>query len=116
MKKIVLIIAGLLLAGSTLTSAKNSPTVASKLPDVIKEAINDKMDYPKYSKNNGIEGEVWMRFVVTNESKLEIIELSSTHPKLGDYVNDELKDFYIADGIKYKDSEYYLKVSFDLIK
>jgi len=116
MKKIALIITGLLLAGTTLLSAKNSPTVATQLPTSLKEAINNQMDYPKYSKNNGIEGEVWMKIAVTPESKLKIVELSATHPNLGEYVKEELVDFYIQEGIHFQNSEYYLKVTFNLFK
>lgn len=116
MKKIALIVTGLLFVGSFMLNAKTSPTVANQLPLTIKEAINSKIDYPKSSKNDGIEGEVWLKFALSQESKLEIIELSATHPKLGNYVKSELKDFYINEGFKFQNSEYYLKVTFDLIK
>jgi len=115
MKKVIGIIVVLIFGLTTLVGAKKLPTVAAKLPVNLKEAIIDDLNYPKAAKLNNLEGDVWMKICVTEESKVKVIDLSSTNPDLGEYVKKELSSLYVENPGCNTGQVYYLKVKFDLL-
>ncbi len=115
MKKVVVLLVAIALGLTTAVSSKELPTVAAKLPANLKDVITKNLYYPQDAKLNLLEGDVWMKVCVTDESKVKVIDLSSTNPELGVYVKKELSSLYIDDSGCKAGQVYYLKVKFDLI-
>lgn len=96
--------------------AKETPPIAIKVPSHLKEVVIDQIDYPKFAKNDLIEGVVWMRICVNESSILKIVDLSSTNPELGEYVKSKLTSVHVEKPECKTNQIYYLKVKFDLIE
>ncbi len=116
MKKSVFMIIGIVAISLSTLSAKNLPAVAAKLPSNLKDAIAQEIDYPDFAQNNMTEGEVWMKVTVSNDDKVNIVDLSATQPELGEYVKQELSDLYVTNLGVHNGQIYFLKVKFDLIE
>lgn len=114
MKKVVLLLVGIVAISLTGLNAKNLPSVAAKLPASFKDAITHEIDYPSFAKENQVEGEVWMKVTVNDDSKLRIVDLSSTQPELGKYVEKELANLTIENSGVQSGQVYFLKVAFEL--
>lgn len=99
---------------TTALHAKKLPTVAAKLPTNLKETIAENLDYPKKAEMSLIEGDVWLKVCVTEESVIKIVDLSATNPLLGEYVKKELGSLYVENPGCQAGQVYYLKVKFDL--
>lgn len=116
MKKLMLTLIGIVAISLTGLNAKSLPAVAAKLPAEFKEAIVSEIDYPNFAQQNLIEGEVWMKVMLQNDSKLRIVDLSSTQPELGEYVKNELSDVTLINSNVKPGQEYFLKINFELVK
>lgn len=116
MKRVVFLISSLLIVSTLSLSAKKLPTVAAKLPSNLKQEIMDEIDYPDFAQDELIEGEVWMKVCVSEESKVQIIDLSATNQKLGSYVKSELSDLYVDNPGCDAGQVFYLKVDFNLLE
>ena len=114
MRKISILSIVLLLLCVTFTSAKTLPVPAQKLPKELKEQIVKQLDYPKQARNELIEGDVWIKVCVDENSKVKIIDLSATDPQLGEYVKKELSSLHVENPGCSPGQEYYLKVRFHL--
>ncbi|MDA3892830.1 MAG: hypothetical protein PF517_14305 [Salinivirgaceae bacterium] len=114
MKKIVVVLVALVFALTTTVEAKKLPAVAAKLPVQLKGVITENLSYPSGALNQYLEGDVWMKICVTDESKIKVIDLSSTNPELGVYVKKELSSLYVDNPGCKAGQVYYLKVKFDL--
>lgn len=101
---------------TTAVSAKNLPAVAAKLPADFKTEIAKHLDYPGWAQNTLVEGEVWMRVTLDDNSAVKIVDLSATNPELGDYVKEELSDLTVKSKNFKAGMVYFMKVKFDLIK
>jgi hypothetical protein len=115
MKKVVVVMVAITLGFTTAVSAKFSPKEAAKLPADFKQVIAKHLEYPRFAKDNMIEGEVWMEVTLDGNSKVRIIDLSATNPELGEYVKEELSDLTIEKTNFKVGNSYYLKVKFDLL-
>lgn len=116
MKKLSIILTLLLFVGVTVMQAKKLPTVATKLPNHLKEVISDQLNYPDEAEDNYIEGEVWMKICVTEASVIRVVDISSTNQELGTYVKKELSSLYVEKPGCKAGQVFYLKVKFDLIE
>lgn len=116
MKKMLFVLAVLTLGLTAAVSAKKLPAVAAKLPADFKQEISKHIDYPSDAKNNMVEGEVWMKVTLDDQSKVRIVDLSATRPELGKHVKDQLSDLTIKNTSFKAGSVYYMKVKFDLIE
>jgi len=114
MKKLVVLVVVLTLGLTTAVSAKKLPVEAAKLPADFKQAIADHLTYPKFAKNNMLEGEVWLKVTLDENSTVKIVELSATNPDLGEYVQNELADLTIEKSSFKAGNIYFLKVKFDM--
>ena len=115
MKKLVLVLAGAMMIGVSTLSAKELPAIAEKLPVNLKKEIIDHINYPAFAKNNLIEGEVWIKVSVNENSEMKVVDLSATHPVLGEHVKNELASFSIDNSECKVGQVYFLKVKFDLL-
>ncbi|MBI9068022.1 MAG: hypothetical protein JEZ09_12065 [Salinivirgaceae bacterium] len=115
MRKVVVLMVAITLGLTTAVSAKKLPTTAAKLPADFKQEIAKQLDYPKYAKDNLIEGEVWMKVTLDENSEVRIIEMNATNPHLGDYVKKELSNKKIENVNFPLGHVYYMKVNFDLL-
>jgi hypothetical protein len=115
MKKLVLVVAVAMMIGVSTLSAKELPAIAEKLPSNLKKEIVNHIDYPTFAKNNLIEGEVWIKVSVNENSEMKVVDLSATHPKLGEYVKKELASLSIENSGCKEGQVYFLKVKFDLL-
>ncbi len=95
--------------------AKTPPSVAEKVPAMLKHNIIKAMDYPQVAKDANLEGEVWLKLCVSEDAKLRILEISSSSPALGDYVKAKLSDISVPKNGCKADKPYYLKVRFDIL-
>ncbi len=111
-----ILVAIVLVAGVVTVSAKNVPTVAEKLPSELKEVITDALDYPKHAQSSFTEGDVWLKICVSDDATLRVVDMSATNPELGEYVKTKLSTLSLPNTPCKKGKEYFLKVSFDLIK
>ncbi len=114
MKKATVLLVAIALGLTTAVSAKKLPSVAAKLPADFKQEITNHIDYPDFAQDNMIEGEVWMRVTLDENSKVRIVDLSATNPELGSYVREELTDLTIKNTSFQAGNIYYMKVKFDL--
>ena len=116
MKKLLLVLAGTMLVGMSVVNAKKLPTVAEKLPSDIKMEIINQLDYPAFAEDMKLEGDVWIKVGLTENSEVKIIDLSATNSKLGEYVRCKLTNLSVkGTGMSVTDT-YYLKVKFDIIE
>lgn len=115
MKKLVLLVAGIMIIAIAQVNAKKLPAVAAKLPVEFKQEIVKNLDYPSFAELNQIEGEVWMRVIVSDNSRLSVVDLSATNQELGNYVRTELTDMLVQNSSMIRGEVYYLKVKFDLL-
>jgi hypothetical protein len=99
---------------ANITNAKTLPVPAQKLPAELKDQIIKNLNYPIDAKSESIEGEVWMKISIDENSKIKIVDLSATNPQLGEYVKTELSFLYVENPGCSPDQVYYLKVRFDL--
>lgn len=114
MKKVVLLLVGVVVLSISGLNAKNLPAVAAKLPADLKEVITQQIDYPNFADENQIEGEVWMKVTVNEDSKLRIVDLSATQPQLGKHVENELANLTIKNSGVTAGQVYFLKVAFEI--
>lgn len=89
--------------------------VASKLPAGLKQAIIDELSYPTHAQRHNLEGQVYMRLCMCDESTVKIVGLSATNPYLGEYVKKELVDLYVENPGCESGQVFLLKVNFDLL-
>lgn len=115
MKKLLLALTGTMLVGMSVVNAKKLPTVAEKLPANIKTEIINQLHYPNFAQNQAIEGDVWIKLGLTDNSEVKIIDLSATNPKLGEYVKGKLNNMSVESANVSITDTYYLKVKFDII-
>jgi len=111
---VVVLIVALILGLTTIASAKKLPTVAEKLPANLKELIAENLDYPNQAKADLMEGDVWMKICVSNQSTIKVVDISSTNPELGVYVKNELSSIYVENPGCKDGQVYFLKVRFDI--
>lgn len=89
---------------------------ANTLPTSFKEEITKNIDYPSFAQENMVEGEVWMKVTLNENSKVEIVDISSTNPELKEFVLAELNDVTIENTSIKAEDIYFMKVKFELIK
>ncbi len=114
MRKVVVLMVAITLGLTTAVSAKKLPTVAAKLPADFKQEITKQLDYPKSAIANMVEGEVWMKITLDENSVVKIVDLSATNQELGDYVRKELSEVTIINTSFPTGNVYFMKVKFDL--
>lgn len=114
MKNLVVIIVVAMLSFTTVVSAKEPPAVAAKLPSQLKEVISENLNYPRNAKSQNLEGDVWMKICVTDDSRIKVVDISATNQELGSYVKEELSSIYVDNPGCKAGQVYYLKVKFDL--
>lgn len=114
MKKSIVLLVALSLVFANAISAKNTPSVEAKLPNDFKQEIIKHIDYPRSAQEKLIEGEVWMRVTLDNNSKVEIVDMSATNPALGKHVQNELTNLSIENTSFKNGNIYYVKVKFEL--
>lgn len=114
MKKLVVILVAITLGLTTTVSAKKLPAAAAKLPADFKQEIANHLNYPNFAKENMIQGEVWMKVTLDENSVVKIVDLSATNPELGAYVKDELSDLTIVGTSFQAGNVYFMKVKFEL--
>lgn len=112
MKKLVLLMAGLMILAVSSVSAKRLPSAAAKLPASFKHKIEKAIDYPKYAAEEALEGDVWLKVCVNEESRVKIIDLSATNPILGEHVKKELSSLYVNNPGCMAGESFYLKIKF----
>jgi len=115
MKKLTVLMVVIALGLTTAVSAKKLPAVAAKLPSDFKQEIAKHLDYPKSAVNDRIEGEVWMKITLNENSIVRIVDLSATNPELGEYVKSELTNLKIENTSFQAGNVYFMKVKFDLL-
>lgn len=115
MKKLVVLLVATIVVGVVSVSAKTLPTVAAKVPADVKSEIIEKVNYPSFERNHLIEGEVWMKFTLSEDSHLKVLEVSSTDKGLGEHVKNQLTDAVLQSANNRAGETYYLKLKFDLI-
>jgi hypothetical protein len=93
--------------------AKTAPSVAEKVPVSLKHSITNAMHYPKQANNVNLEGVVWLKFCVSDDFKINVLEMSSSTPELGEYVKDNLMGLKVRENGCQSGKPYYLKVRFD---
>lgn len=113
MKKVILILA-VAFGVATTVSANTPPAVAASLPADFKTEVTKHIDYPSFAKENFVEGEVWMKVTVDEASKVKIVDLSATNPKLGEHVKSELANVTLEKTSMKAGDVYFMKVKFDL--
>jgi hypothetical protein len=104
-----------ILISSATLSAKNLPATAAKVPVEFKQEIINRIDYPTYAQYNFIEGEVWLKLALNENSELRVIDISSTDQKLGKHVKKELSTLFVENAESSEFNVYYLKLKFDLV-
>jgi hypothetical protein len=114
MKKLVVILVAITLGLTTAVSAKKLPAAAAKLPVDFKKEIASHLSYPSFAKENMVEGEVWMKVTLDENSAVKIVDLSATNPELGSYVKNELSDLTIVGTSFQAGNVYFMKVKFEL--
>jgi len=115
MKKLTVLFVVMALGLTTIVNAKKLPAAAAKLPADFKQEISRNIDYPAFAKNSMIEGEVWIKVTLDENSKVRIVDLSATNPDLGEHVKNELNDLTIKSKGFQVGNIYFMKVKFDLI-
>lgn len=113
MKKLIVIVSVIVLAISTL-SAKSVSGLATMLPQDFKQEIVKLIQYPENARKAYVEGEVWMKVTLDENSKVQIVDLSSTVAELGDHVKKALNDVQIENTGLFAGNVYLMKVKFDL--
>ena len=111
---VVVLVVALVFGLSTIVIAENPPKVAEKLPVNLKELITENLEYPKDIQEQMLEGDVWMKICVSDESAIKVVDISSTNPELGVYVKNELSSLYVENPGCESGKIFYLKVKFDL--
>ncbi len=114
MKRVVILIGSMVLFFVANVQAK-SVNVAAKLPSNLKNEITREIAYPQFAEDAQLEGEVWMKVYVTEESTVKIVDLSATQPDLGDYVREEISGMKIKKNDAKVGQVYFLKVDFNLL-
>lgn len=89
--------------------------VATHVPSGLKNAITNELFYPTKAKTAHIEGQVYMRVTINEESNIEIVGLNATNPTLGNYVKEQLKSTYVKKPGCTPGQVYLMKVNFDII-
>lgn len=115
MRKVVVLLVAVTLGLTTAVSAKKLPTVAAKLPADFKAEVAKQIEYPDFAKDNNIEGEVWMKVTLDENSVVRIVDLSATNQDLGKHVRKELANKKIEDTSFKSGDVYFMKVKFDLV-
>jgi hypothetical protein len=115
MKKLVLLMAGLMILAASSVNAKRLPTTAAKLPDAFRHKIQRSIDYPQQAFEKGLEGDVWLKVCVNEESRVKIIDLSATNPELGEHVKKELGSLYVDNPGCMAGETFYVKIRFTVI-
>lgn len=114
MKKLIVILVAITLGLTTAVSAKKLPAAAAKLPADFKQEIASHLNYPNFAKENLVEGEVWMKVTLDENSAVKIVDLSATNQDLGAYVKEELSGLTIEKSDFVVGSIYFMKIKFDL--
>lgn len=114
MRKAIVLLVAVTLGLTTAVSAKKVPTVAAKLPADFKQEISKHIDYPKDAQADYIEGEVWMKVTLDENSMVRIVDLSATNQDLGNHVRKELDKLKIENTSFKNGNVYFMKVTFDL--
>lgn len=115
MKRSIVLLVAVTLGLTTALSAKKLPSVAAKLPADFKQEITKHIDYPKAAQDDLIEGEVWMKITLDENSKVRIVDLSASNQQLGTHVRKELADLKIENTSFQNGNVYFMKVKFDLV-
>lgn len=89
--------------------------VATPVPLGLKQAVIDKLAYPKHAQRRNLEGQVYMRLCMCTDNTVKVIGLSATNQYLGDYVKKELSNMYVEKPGCKSGQVYLLKVNFDLL-
>lgn len=89
--------------------------VAAKVPTGLKNAVIDELIYPEYAQDKNLEGQVYMRITVDQNSKVKIIGMNATSPYLGSYVKKQLGDVKVNKPGCKPGQVYLMKVNFDLL-
>lgn len=95
-------------------NAKDISGKATQLPVDFKQEIVKHINYPEAASKASVEGEVWMKVTLDENSKVDIIDLSATHPELGNHVKNELANKTINNTSFIKGNIYYMVVKFNL--
>ncbi len=89
--------------------------IAAKVPTGLKNAVIDELIYPEFAQNKNLEGQVYMRITIDQDSNVKIVGLSSTTPYLGNYVREQLANTYVKRPGCKPGQVYLMKVNFDLL-
>jgi len=89
--------------------------VAAKVPKGLKNAIINELVYPKQAQVKNLEGQVYMRLTVDQNSMVKIVEMNSTTPMLGAYVKKQLTNIKVKNPGCQPGQVYMMKVNFDLL-
>ena len=101
----------MILAASSV-NAKRLPSTAAKWPASFKHTLAKPIDYPNAAAANGLEGDVWLKVCVNEESRVKIIDLSATNPELGEHVKKELGSLYVNNPGCMTGETFYVKIKF----
>lgn len=89
---------------------------AENTNSVLKQEIAKGIEYPKFAKDNLLEGTVWLQVSVNEESKIEVVYWSATNVELGQYVKKQLKDITVSNASIEKGKMHNMKFKFELNK
>lgn len=113
MKKVLVVVSVLVFSVVSL-SAKTISGNATLLPEDFKSAIVKHIEYPQTAVKSYVEGEVWMKVTLDENSKVRIVDLSATNEELGNHVKNQLADVKIENTSLFAGNIYLMKIKFDL--
>lgn len=89
--------------------------VATKVPTGLKNAVTNELFYPKDAQDKNLEGQVYLRLCIDENSYVKIVSMNATTPYLGEYVKKQLASTYVKKPGCEPGQVYLMKVNFDLL-
>ncbi len=115
MKNLALLIVAVVFGVATVSATNPPVSNAALLPADFKTEVSKHIDYPNNATETGIEGEVWMKVTLDENSEVQIVDLSATNPELGEHVKNQLENVSIKNTSFVAGNVYFMKVKFDLL-
>jgi hypothetical protein len=71
----------------------------SGTPDhpTLDKAIRKSVYYPAFAKKSKLQGTVMVKYEVTNDGKVKVIDMNASHSELASYVQQQLEKLSIND-------------------
>ncbi len=70
---------------------------AGEAPGWLKKEIRKSVSYPEFAMNEKLQGMVMVKYEVTDDGTITVMEMNASHAELAEYVREQMEKIVLTD-------------------